>query len=87
MDVAFPLGVMTAVTGISGSGKSSLVSQALVDLVVTHLGHEPKADEIDPGDLESAAPIRTEGSIAAGSLDKAGSFRSRRAMSATKRGS
>ena len=29
----FPLGVFTTVTGVSGSGKSSLVSQALVELV------------------------------------------------------
>ena len=33
LDVAFPLGVLTTVTGVSGSGKSSLVSQALVELV------------------------------------------------------
>ena len=30
---AFPLGVFTTVTGVSGSGKSSLVSQVLVELV------------------------------------------------------
>ena len=29
----FPLGVFTSVTGVSGSGKSSLVSQVLVELV------------------------------------------------------
>ncbi|RYY57976.1 MAG: excinuclease ABC subunit A, partial [Comamonadaceae bacterium] len=29
VDAAFPVGVLTAVTGVSGSGKSSLVSQAL----------------------------------------------------------
>lgn len=40
----FPLGVLTAVTGVSGSGKSSLVSQALVDLVCAHLGHEASTD-------------------------------------------
>ncbi|MEO8090629.1 MAG: excinuclease ABC subunit A, partial [Gemmatimonadales bacterium] len=33
LDVALPLGVFTSVTGVSGSGKSSLVSQALVELV------------------------------------------------------
>ena len=33
IDVAFPLGVLTAVTGVSGSGKSSLVSQSLIELV------------------------------------------------------
>jgi excinuclease ABC subunit A len=42
LDARFPLGVMTAVVGVSGSGKSSLVSQALVELVCRHLGHEPR---------------------------------------------
>src|SRR5205085_11074965 len=36
----FPVGVFTTVTGVSGSGKSSLVSQVLVELVAEHLGHE-----------------------------------------------
>lgn len=45
--VRFPLGALTAVTGISGSGKSSLVSQALVELVSDHLGHEPVAEDPD----------------------------------------
>ncbi|HEX2220632.1 MAG TPA: hypothetical protein VHG35_17670, partial [Gemmatimonadales bacterium] len=40
VDVALPLGVFTTVTGVSGSGKSSLVSQALVELVQRELGHE-----------------------------------------------
>src|SRR5690349_8866152 len=39
LDVVFPLGVLTAVTGVSGSGKSSLVGQSLVELVADHLGH------------------------------------------------
>ena len=39
LDVAFPLAVLTTVTGVSGSGKSSLVSQALVELVGEQLGH------------------------------------------------
>jgi len=38
IDVDFPLGVMTCVTGISGSGKSSLVSQVLVELLSRQLG-------------------------------------------------
>lgn len=38
LDAAFPLGVLTSVTGVSGSGKSSLVSQVLVELVAEHLG-------------------------------------------------
>ena len=40
LDVAIPIGVLTSVTGVSGSGKSSLVSQALVELVGNALGHE-----------------------------------------------
>src|SRR5581483_8950066 len=46
VDAAFPLGRMTVVTGVSGSGKSSLVAQALTELVGMALGHAvPTADE------------------------------------------
>jgi excinuclease ABC subunit A len=38
LDVSFPLGVFTSVTGVSGSGKSSLVSQVLVESVSAQLG-------------------------------------------------
>ena len=55
LDVAFPLGVFTTVTGVSGSGKSSLVSQALVELVAEHLGHELAADEEEGDELERTA--------------------------------
>ncbi|HYC88604.1 MAG TPA: excinuclease ABC subunit UvrA [Thermoanaerobaculia bacterium] len=58
--VDFPLGVLTTVTGVSGSGKSSLVSQALVELVAGHLGHELDADE------EEHEAARSEGHIVAG---------------------
>ena len=69
LNVDFPLGCLTAVTGISGSGKSSLVSQALVDLVAQLLGHEaqpPAGAEDDDG--EGDGPIRefTRGRVAAG---------------------
>ncbi|MGE0398449.1 MAG: excinuclease ABC subunit UvrA [Kofleriaceae bacterium] len=49
LDAAFPLGVLTSVTGVSGSGKSTLVSQALVELVAAHLGTklDPDEDEHD----------------------------------------
>ncbi|RYE94837.1 MAG: excinuclease ABC subunit UvrA [Myxococcales bacterium] len=66
LDVSFPLGVFTAVTGVSGSGKSSLVSQALVELVCAHLGHEPEATDDEgesPGPTLAAA---TRGRIAGG---------------------
>ncbi len=38
LSVDLPVGVFTSVTGVSGSGKSSLVSQVLVELVAEHLG-------------------------------------------------
>ncbi len=54
--VAFPLGVLTVVTGVSGSGKSSLVSQALVELVAEHLGQLIGPDEPDPTAPDVPAP-------------------------------
>lgn len=63
LDARFPLGAFTAVTGVSGSGKSSLVSQALVELVGGHLGHEPAVEESD-GDLpQPSALVRTRGRL------------------------
>ncbi|GAA3924196.1 excinuclease ABC subunit UvrA [Hymenobacter algoricola] len=64
--VAFPLGVFTTVTGVSGSGKSSLVSQVLVELVAAHLGHELPAEEEEGDPLERRAPVPTEGRIVSG---------------------
>ena len=68
LDVRFPLGVFTAVTGVSGSGKSSLVSQALVELVCRHLGHEPEEPDADAGEalLEPTVADETAGRIASG---------------------
>ena len=68
LDAAFPLGVLTSVTGVSGSGKSSLVSQALVELAAESLGHavteEEEGDALEQGDM---AP--TGGRIVSG-MDK-----------------
>jgi excinuclease ABC subunit A len=67
IDVAFPLGAFTAVTGVSGSGKSSLVSQALVELVAAHLGHEDTAGEEDEApELERTPAAPVGGRIAGG---------------------
>jgi excinuclease ABC subunit A len=63
LDARFPLGVLTSVTGVSGSGKSSLVSQALVELVADALGHALTSDEDEADD---AAAIATTGTIASG---------------------
>jgi excinuclease ABC subunit A len=66
LDAAFPLGVFTSVTGVSGSGKSSLVSQALVELVAEHLGDPVAPEEEETEGLEAAPPIATGGAIASG---------------------
>jgi len=66
LDVALPLGVFTTVTGVSGSGKSSLVGQALVELVAEQLGHEVPADEEEGEELERGARVESGGRIAAG---------------------
>jgi len=75
LDCAFPLGVLTGVTGVSGSGKSSLVSQVLVELVTAGLvaaglGHAPQAgpdqDEGEDATREQHAPSPLEGRIVHG---------------------
>jgi len=65
LDVAFPLGRLTTVTGVSGSGKSSLVSQALVELVAERLGDEPAPEEANADALEEAV-VSGEGRIVDG---------------------
>lgn len=66
IDVAFPLGLMTAVTGVSGAGKSSLVSQALVELVAASLGTLPAAPEEGEASPADDAPAPVGGRIVAG---------------------
>jgi excinuclease ABC subunit A len=67
VDASFPLGVFTAVTGVSGSGKSSLVSQALVDLVSIGLGQVQGAVHDEEGDAPALAPLeQTAGRITGG---------------------
>ncbi|MBO0953194.1 excinuclease ABC subunit UvrA [Fibrella forsythiae] len=55
--VSFPLGCFTAVTGVSGSGKSSLVSQSLLDLVAAHLGM--RRGEAEEDTLENTPAEKT----------------------------
>jgi excinuclease ABC subunit A len=66
LEVDFPLGAFTSVTGVSGSGKSSLVSQALVELVADRLGHELATEAEEVEELERAPVSSTEGEIVAG---------------------
>ena len=62
VSAAFPLGVLTTVTGVSGSGKSSLVSQSLVELMAAHLGQEAPAADEEAG--EGEAPGTPTGVVA-----------------------
>ena len=54
VDVRFPLGCFTAVTGVSGSGKSSLITETLYPALARHLhrsherpGHYERLDGLD----------------------------------------
>ncbi|WPB58500.1 excinuclease ABC subunit UvrA [Xylophilus sp. GOD-11R] len=72
VDADFPLACLCAVTGISGSGKSSLVSQSLVELVQARLGAAPlrETEAADDGDDAADDPVDsvepTAGRIVAG---------------------
>ncbi|MBE9404096.1 excinuclease ABC subunit UvrA [Brachybacterium sp. Marseille-Q2903] len=67
VSISFPLGVFTAVTGVSGSGKSSLVSQALPALLGERQGRADQAEDATApeGDelLLSDEPDELEGEI------------------------
>jgi excinuclease ABC subunit A len=58
--------VLTSVTGVSGSGKSSLVSQVLVDLVGAALGQPVEKDADEEEGAKYAAPAVSDGRIAGG---------------------
>ena len=68
LDAEFPLGVLTTVTGISGSGKSSLVSQVLVELVAASLGQQAPAEDEDATEDLERRPVVTEGGEIAGGM-------------------
>ncbi|WP_247269162.1 MULTISPECIES: excinuclease ABC subunit UvrA [Pseudomonas] len=66
LSAEFPLGCFTSVTGVSGSGKSSLVSQALLELVGAQLGRPLGEDEPEELSLEDDAPQASSGQVTAG---------------------
>ena len=55
VSVSIPLGCLTAVTGVSGSGKSSLVTQALPDLLQRSLSSEVDGSTDAAGEERSSA--------------------------------
>jgi excinuclease ABC subunit A len=66
VDVDFPIGVFACVTGVSGSGKSSLVNQVLVKALNQHLHGQPAggtygavrgADQLDKMVVIDQSPI------------------------------
>jgi excinuclease ABC subunit A len=68
LDADFPLGVLTSVSGVSGSGKSSLVSQALIQLVQAQLGQAPTSEPADSTEelLEQDDNSELQGHIVSG---------------------
>ncbi len=62
LSVSIPLRCLTAVTGVSGSGKSSLVAQALPEIVGEHLGRPVRFDDARDDNLlmEAATPAGGE---------------------------
>jgi len=66
LNTEFPLGCFTSVTGVSGSGKSSLVSQALLELVGAQLGRAVAEVESQEPSLEDDVQPPSSGQITAG---------------------
>ncbi|WP_339099996.1 excinuclease ABC subunit UvrA [Pseudomonas atacamensis] len=66
LSAEFPLGCFSSVTGVSGSGKSSLVSQALLELVGAQLGRPVAEAESEEPSLEDDTPPPSTGQISAG---------------------
>jgi excinuclease ABC subunit A len=57
VDASFPLGVMTCVTGVSGSGKSSLVLETLLPAVQRQLGVKSEVVPLDHDELTGCAAL------------------------------
>ncbi|MFZ2242626.1 MAG: excinuclease ABC subunit A, partial [Gordonia amarae] len=63
ISVAIPLRCLTAVTGVSGSGKSSLVAHALAEIVGDRLGRPVRFDDSGEDDLLAEAAPAASGEV------------------------
>jgi len=68
LTVRFPLGVFTVVTGVSGSGKSSLVSAALTELLADRVVGQQPALQPEAGD----EPVLSANETASGTITAGG---------------
>jgi excinuclease ABC subunit A len=66
LDISFPIGVFTVVTGVSGAGKSSLVSEALTDLLADRLVGQKASLQENFEEPALGAQQVTQGSVMAG---------------------
>jgi len=66
LDLSIPIGILTVVTGVSGAGKSSLVSAALPDLLAERLVGQKAAVQEEAEEPTLGAKEFTQGNIAAG---------------------
>lgn len=67
LDADIPLGIFTSITGVSGSGKSSLISQFLVEAVAAELGQHNQGSDDEDSHLDP--PTATLGGAIAAGLD------------------
>jgi excinuclease ABC subunit A len=66
LDVSIPVGVFTVVTGVSGAGKSSLVSEALTDLLADRLAGQKAAVQEEREEPSLGTKEVTQGSVTDG---------------------
>jgi excinuclease ABC subunit A len=69
LDVDFPLGIFTGVVGVSGSGKSSLVSQFLVEVLLRHFGQAVDETDNEADELERTVVATGGGEIVDGAAE------------------
>ena len=66
LDLSIPIGILTVVTGVSGAGKSSLVSAVLPDLLAERVVGQKAAVQEEEEEPTLGAKEPTQGSVAAG---------------------